>query len=946
MDYTTKTGDITIQLGDLLSWNDTADASTAWPFEFTFWDSTAGTEAFHASHPSQTAQLTMYFAIQAQTVGTPTVTINPFFWKGLKENSIEDSDTASSVADLKGHIELEDDWKKTSAYSSTATIGLYDGDPKVSGKIVITGTAHDDSRIKTLTANIFGTEKVVATFTDDAKELVSSFAKTNFGTNNLWFNITEQTINSAGHTVKWELHIDTATMLSSVAGIDQTVSVTATNFGVPTVGSGSVVSIDGTAKWAETTTYAHAKPNTLSEKHWSEVKNIDKADESYYTDVDCTVTVKATASSVTDETVVYIKDRIVAYKMDVVPYIKSISTPNRTVSGLKDNNIRSANGKYSILANRSVTSNNVTTSNDIVVTGFNLSTSSLVVRLVSDSVMSATGNDVLTYNKAEGTGIKNLSLSTTGRSTSSVTIKNGSGNNGSNVSSSGYLEVFSNQVRSLNNLNADNACGVVTGTSISDYENYYNREPDYYTTKNVRLTDDRYLRFFDMKDTGIKNGYYPVMLMNDNNPVFGYIDKNGVNNTYDSKLGGNGNSSHPDNYMPQRAEFDATSGKTNSITYLIGGMDWDQMAMARDESGNFIHASMFNDSRSNLHVIYNTYAENHTWTTGGFFNQTTYTDGWGYQTSWSDYNGNYANSANNNAIVLEGNSFGGTTLLGRYQGMKLAARGNSTNANGAVYYMAYYDDNTTNSNIIFRTFKVRTGNNQHLDNRMSGNLSSNLTEGDTSGRINAASNATKYLDLGVTSDGYAVIVYYDKDGKLRLVHSNAAVTGEITGTTFSETNINVTSYIGQYVSMAIDSSNHIHIAAFDANKSTLRYIYLDNFNDTKPDEYTVDASTSVGKWTQIKIHNGKPYIAYYNNAEDGQKESIRLAYLSSATVADGYDNSGYATGAWEYMTVPSLSPAQGGDTKFQSVCLDFDRNGLPVVGYLGTNLEFGKWLTE
>ena len=56
--------------------------------------------------------------------------------------------------------------------------------------------------------------------------------------------------------------------------------------------------------------------------------------------------------------------------------------------------------------------------------------------------------------------------------------------------------------------------------------------------------------------------------------------------------------------------------------------------------------------------------------------------------------------------------------------------------------------------------------------------------------------------------------------------------------------------------------------------------------------------------------------------------------------------SGYTTGAWEYMTVPAITPPQGGDTKFQSVCLDFDTKGIPVVGYLGTNLEFGKWLDE
>ena len=46
------------------------------------------------------------------------------------------------------------------------------------------------------------------------------------------------------------------------------------------------------------------------------------------------------------------------------------------------------------------------------------------------------------------------------------------------------------------------------------------------------------------------------------------------------------------------------------------------------------------------------------------------------------------------------------------------------------------------------------------------------------------------------------------------------------------------------------------------------------------------------------------------------------------------------------MTVPALTPPQGGDAKFQAVCLDFDSANRPVVGYLGTNLEFGKWLDE
>jgi hypothetical protein len=40
------------------------------------------------------------------------------------------------------------------------------------------------------------------------------------------------------------------------------------------------------------------------------------------------------------------------------------------------------------------------------------------------------------------------------------------------------------------------------------------------------------------------------------------------------------------------------------------------------------------------------------------------------------------------------------------------------------------------------------------------------------------------------------------------------------------------------------------------------------------------------------------------------------------------------------MTVPALDPPQGGSTKFQKVNLDFTTDGRPVLGYLGTNIEF------
>jgi len=43
------------------------------------------------------------------------------------------------------------------------------------------------------------------------------------------------------------------------------------------------------------------------------------------------------------------------------------------------------------------------------------------------------------------------------------------------------------------------------------------------------------------------------------------------------------------------------------------------------------------------------------------------------------------------------------------------------------------------------------------------------------------------------------------------------------------------------------------------------------------------------------------------------------------------------------MTVPTVTPAQGGRLKFKKVHLGFDMTGLPVLGCLGDNIEFGKW---
>ncbi len=844
---------------------------------FTFWDSTEettpGTDSQYAF-----IRVTDLTVDQTDKVA-PNVVVEPFFWEGEGEgkNSLYKGSKAN------GHIELEADLP-ADKFSEEATSGEYDRDPKVSGKVVLRGTAFDETLLKSLSFSMTDFDSSVttpielATYTNG----VWTNKKTNaIGTNYYEVTVTDEYLNQTGHKVNWEIAIDTA-HLKDTTKLDAVFTVIAND--------------DATTSHSSASSTGSADGTTDATKHKP------------------------------------------SYQMDVVPYITGIKTNVRSASGLKDNNIRSASGKYSILANK--------TANAITVTGFNFSTSKLVAKIANAET---SGGTALT-STAGG-----VSLIAYASDTNTVTIAN------SGITKSGYLEIFSNGIRTLNNINENdahdaNGSGSEIGTAIADYANYYNREPDYYTTKNVRLTDDRYLRFFDMKSTSIKNGYYPDMIMDGNDPVFGYVDLNGRNDS--SPV----NFYIPGAYQAQRTKFSGTDASFTDIEYLLGAISTDQMAMVKDEAGKYIHATVYNYAGASMDVVYNDYAEDQTWwdnSTGQWVNRT---DGWAGGVGYSGYNGVFSYQADNNAISLENTSFGNGTLIGRYQNIRMAVKGNSTKRNGASIYMAYYDDNTTDKDVIFRTFKIGTNNNwtNRLNNGNTGTTGaySNLADGNTDGRIVAGSSGSKYLDMAVTSDNIVVIVYYDvNDARLKLKYSSAAIDGSSTNpnVTWKESSVTFPDYVGTDVSLALDSNNGIHMAAFDAGDSDLMYMYMPSYNSSTLKTVRVDQASSVGNWTRIRMKDDVPYIAYYNSTEAGSREPIKLAYfadtensIASADVAEiqGVDGSNYTTGKWEYMTIPALTPPQGSDGKFKQVNLDFDSNGRSVVGYLGTNIEFGKALDE
>ncbi len=846
-------------------------------YQFSFWDSTE--ELTPGTNTSWTV-LNAHVRQELSDSVAPTITIKPFYWKSSSDNSLYKNSKE------QGHIELESDLPTTSddaiatTFSDTNKSGLYDKDPKVSGIIKIQGTANDNKILKEIKVKIPGILNdytTVGTYTTgsgwDDTKAADIDSKLESGA---WaFTVDSENITQAdGHTIKWTLTVDTA-KITNVAELDVAVQVKATD----------------------------QSSNTSSE---STTQTAQGAETGYY-------------------------------RVDVVPYISALHTTNRNKSGLKDNNIRSAQGKYSIIKG--------VTSDFITVEGFNLSPSA--VRLVSTDDLSK-----------EVTTSSGIGLTYKSGTSSNFTVSN-------NISKSGYLEVFTNGIRALNNVNKNDAKGTYSFTGsdgkaqISDYKDMPNREADYYSTKNVTLTDDRYLRVFDMKDTGMKNGYYPVMIMNGDNPVFGYVNKSGgtsgrpTNRGTDTYAG----TYQPSHAMPQRSEYDGNTGTKVYTEYLIKASTWDSMGMAVDEGGRYYNVSVYNRDGSAMSLIYDRYAE--LYDAGG--------NGWGAGIGYANYYGNWSYNDNNNAITLDSVNYS-TLLTERYMYPKLIAKGNSKTGNASVY-MAYYDDAT--SEILLRNFQIGVSagsyrlDSSHYD--IDGvkysqyvNFAENTNNEDSYGvgRLQVTSKGSKYFAMGVTSDNHVVIAYYDEDSsKIVLKYSASAVTGvsPTSNINWITSSISFPEYVGSYLSLVVNG-NSVHLAAFDSFDSNLVYMYLPTYNGTELVAVTVDQASSVGQWTQIKVKDDVPYIAYYNSTETGSRDPIKLAYsteAASAVISGGVDllpsssnGTGYTTGKWEYLTVPAITPPQGGDTKFQNVCLDFDTSGTPVVGYLGTNIEFGKWLSE
>ena len=867
--YTVVTGNIDIQLGDLLSFGDSTNATTGLPFELTFWDSTEGTKAFDTTNPSQTAKLTLYFAIQAQVVGTPTVEIQPFYWNDLNDNSIYESSKAKSYEDLQGHIELESEWTADAATAEGYTGNEFDDDPKVSGKIVIKGTARDDKLIRNLKANIFGTEKTVAEYENG--KLVSKFSKADFekadNPNAFWFEIEEpQTINENGHAVNWKLYIDTERILAKGVGIDQSVTITAKNFGIPTASTtenGTLTSIDGITTYAEEITYGDGRPATDS------------------------------------------------YQMDIVPYITGVTT---ALASLKQNNpsvyARTALGHYA-----------VADSEKIKISGFNLK---------DGTISFVSGNAAASYANAT-TEISIPSTAKSGNLTIKVkdaggvdviSLNNLNNNNGSGAyevttdSSTGDADIYKNYYNRQPNGDNNN---LLTDDVVMDV---WEIDSDAVKPKVGKATQPV------MKINPVNaqigfafagNGIYFNMPYGTNpHKTDGASSQygKGINeNSYHYWIGGN--------------DFWNSIGFTyDSEGYSYGVVAGGDINGAGNGKADIFRFTTSRWGRGKLDT--NGYDD---LTNQLGFELIGQQDFYGSGTSYSSYGNFNKERIRSTTLTTAPNTSGTSVYLAYYDAINEEIRFkwgivNNTIGNNGLFVQQYYtgdgrklDDKTYNLNNNSLIAGQTTDKVIKSDGTMyntDGNTAVVTTE-------NVPVYAGEYVSIVAlpgkgTSDDAVVAVWWDYKNH-QLLYSYNLTPKSIAQKEFKQVDTEWTTPkaifgtgIGEYCKVETDAKYGIHIAAYDSFSGDLWYAYVEDFMSPETAKTgLVDSYGFVGNELNIDValddnNNPIPFISYY--AMSASRPKI-AKWQNSMSLSNSTDLNGSiedaCTANWEISVIPTTS---------------------------------------
>lgn len=201
---------------------------------------------------------------------------------------------------------------------------------------------------------------------------------------------------------------------------------------------------------------------------------------------------------------------------------------------------------------------------------------------------------------------------------------------------------------------------------------------------------------------------------------------------------------------------------------------------------------------------------------------------------------------------------------------------------------------------------------------------SGVSEGNDYYRKNTGIRAGKYVAVGSLSDGTAVLAWYDEHaGRLAFSYNENIRNGYATldeGTSEWQNNSWYVSSdnirAGWYVSMAVDSSDGVHLAYYSPSGADLYYSYIENPKSDKVATNTVlvDSYQQVGTYCTIDVGREAagspwiPYISYKCESNNGTSASTKIAHpvkFLNGEILPGVDNKDMFTGNWEVSIVPT-----------------------------------------
>ena len=857
---------------------------------FTFWDSTDGTVCGSDSNCCFVYVTDFTVALNDSVV--PKSVIDPFYWKGLSNNSIYDSASATKTSQLKGHIELESDWTAkvgdkyfASGYNASATSGEYDGDPKVSGKITLTGYAYDDQRLSSLWVAFDGFTPASGTYFSSAGDYALKTKDNVTATDGKYVNSgtngdSKTYYQAAYYTPSSEKWL----AATSVIGYNST-----TKAAVVTSRTGSTT-MTGNG-WEFSVTYETSDPNEayLSQKghkiKWTLSIDTEKCSPIVATDIKARVIAFDHDYNVVNvTTAARADDNKPVYQMDVVPYITGIT--NKVGDAYKkDASVfgRSATGAYPVYYYSN------TNSETFTVNGFNFGSSPKV------SVNGATTNG-------------NASVTVT----SSMT--------------SGGVVVTVGEVSSLNNKNNNDAKGSYDAGSASGYDkfkNFYNRQPN--NVNNSTLTDDCKVAVWNVKqvvsDTSIT---YPTMRVSTGtgNPyVFIYDSGKGQTSGQSSAV--------------KAYKSDYNNSQPFEIGYSFS--QWFDTGAAIDKDGNIYGSSQNGDTGSGSgDARYGGKYSNNIF----FAKNIPSTDWDNYYQEYENDNRTWAYSSTNYGYAIESGYYNGQFYPTRVRNPKIA-----TDKNNALY-MTYYDSAAGQVRFRYGSTSGKDGFVSHGGKTTSATpyhviAGAKDVMNKSAVKTANASRAGEYSAVGATNETTpaAIVVWYSEADQ-GLYYTYNETPSDSSG--WSDAVLIDDNFVGWYVDLVVDGANGVHIAYYDASNGDLKYAYIQDYtNPSAVKTMTVDSYLSSGTNISISVKKVEsdyvPYISSFMSSFNKTSYTVRTAWITDGSLlksktADelkGVDDNDDFTGVWEVMTVPLAST---------SIPLDYSvgigiKSNQPILGY-------------